>query len=87
MQIDLQQVSSWPEIGGHFRFKISTLRNLACLLIRILILLTGKLLVLLTSIELLTNNGSGAGVQGMATDANMKKKAILNLQTQTCFSE
>ena len=43
------------------------------LLIRILILLLGGLLVLLTFIELLTNHGSGTGVQGMATAANITK--------------
>ena len=64
-------------------------RNLTCILIRILILLLGELLVLLTFIELLTNHGSGTGVQGMATGANItksKKKAMLNLQTQTSFT-
>ena len=42
---------------------ISTVRNLTRILIRILILLLGELLVLLTFIELLTNHGSGTGVQ------------------------
>ena len=51
---------------------ISTLRNLIRILIRILILLLGGLLVLLT-IELLTNHGSGTGVQGMATAANITR--------------
>ena len=50
---------------------ISTLRNLTRILMRILILLLGGLLVLLTFIELLTNHGSGTGVQGMATAANI----------------
>ena len=52
---------------------ISTLRNLTRILIRILILLLGGLLVLLTFIELLTNHGSGTGVQGMATAANITR--------------
>ena len=52
---------------------ISTLRNLIRILIRILILLLGGLLVLLTFIELLTNHGSGTGVQGMATAANITR--------------
>ena len=52
---------------------ISTLRNLTRILIRILILLLGGLPVLLTFIELLTNHGSGTGVQGMATAANITR--------------
>ena len=52
---------------------ISMLRNLTRILIRILILLLGGLLVLLTFIELLTNHGSGTGVQGMATAANITR--------------
>ena len=52
---------------------ISTLRNLIRILIRILILLLGGLLVLLTFVELLTNHGSGTGVQGMATAANITR--------------
>ena len=48
--------------------------NLTRMLIRILIILLGELLVLLTFIELLTNHGSGTGVQGMATAANITKK-------------
>ena len=44
-----------------------------CILIRILILLLGELLVLLTFIELLTNHGSEIGVQGMATAANITR--------------
>ena len=51
---------------------ISTLCNLTRILIRIQILL-GELLVLLTFIELLTNHGSGTGVQGMATAANITR--------------
>ena len=43
------------------------------ILIRILILLLRELLVLLTFIELLVNHGSGTGVQGMATAANITK--------------
>ena len=48
------------------------------------------ILDLLTFIEQLTNHGSGTGVQGMATAANItksEKKVILNLQTQTFVSE
>ena len=52
---------------------ISTLRNLTRILICILILLLGGLLVLLTFIELLTNHGSGTGVQGMATATNITR--------------
>ena len=52
---------------------ISTLRNLTRILIRILIVLLRELLVLLTFIELLMNHGSGTGVQGMATAANIAK--------------
>ena len=48
-------------------------RNLIHIQIRILILLLEKLLVLLTFIELLTNHGSGTGVQGMTTAANITK--------------
>ena len=48
-------------------------RNLTRMLTRILILLLGELLVLLTLIELLTNHGSGTRVQGMATAANIAK--------------
>ena len=47
--------------------------NLTHILIHILILLVRELLVLLTFIELLTNCGSGTGVQGMATAANITK--------------
>ena len=60
-----QHQYSWPII--------STLRNLTRILIRILILLLGELLVLLTFIELLTNHGSGTGVQGMATATNITR--------------
>ena len=49
------------------------LRNLTRILIRILILLLGELRVLLAFVELLTNHGSGTGVQGMATAANITK--------------
>ena len=40
----------------------STIRNLTRILVRILL---GELLVLLTFIELFTNEGSGTGIQGM----------------------
>ena len=49
------------------------IRNLTRLLIRILFLLLGELLVLLTFIELLMNHGSETGVQGMANAANVTK--------------
>ena len=53
---------------------VTTLRNLKRILVRILILLLGELLVLLTfSIELLMNHGPETGVQGMATAANITK--------------
>ena len=60
----------WGDFSGSI---ISTLHNLTCILICILILLLGKLLVLLTFIELLTNQGTGTGVQAMATAANITK--------------
>ena len=43
------------------------------MLIRIQILLLGELVVLLTFIELLTNQGPGTGAQGIATAANITK--------------
>ena len=58
---------------GHFRFNNLDATNLTRILIRILIILLGELLVLLTFIELLTNHGSGTGVQGMATAANITR--------------
>ena len=61
---------TWPEIGD---ISGSTLRNLTRILIRILIPLLRELLVLLTFIELLTNHGSGTGVQGIATAAKITK--------------
>ena len=65
--------SPWPEIGGHFQFSnLDATYDLTCILSRILILFTiGYLLVLLTFIELLMNHGSGTGVQGMSTAANV----------------
>ena len=41
-------------------------------------LLLGELLVVLTFIELLTNHGSGTGVQGMVTAANITKSEKKN---------
>ena len=66
---------------------ISTLCNFTRILIRIPILLLAELLVVLRFFELLTNQGSGTGVQAWQLLQTSQKMAILNLQTQTFFSE